>query len=746
MAQFYTSLFRLFNFRLFTTYNVTGTFIKSAGHVVCGLFFLMAAHLWLFPATPLLAASLPQSMPSASLTIDDVSHSEGNYLSTLYTFTVTLDQAVTNTVRVDFSIVTTDALTGVDFVLLSASPITFTGAVSETQPIVVAVQGDGVVERDESFAISLTAIDAGGSNVVIGDVVIGDVVIADGLGMGLIANDDTATVVVNNLELDEGDSGVQRVEFIVSLSHEVAEDVTVIAQTVAESASSDTDYGSVQTTLTFPAGANGPQTVIVDVQGDQWVELDESFQLSLANAQFGGQAAPAQVTVCIMDCGTATIRNNDSTEISIQDVQRTENEGELAFLVSLTHLSAQTVTVEYTTVAESANQGTDFQASPGQLTILPGNPNALIVLPLIEDKVAELTETLTVYLADPIIANLGDDHATGTILDNDHAPFATNDRYRMTEDGVLSVAVGSLLQNDGDVDNDSLSTVLLNTTVYGTLELYNDGSFAYEPEADFYGEDSFTYQASDGFNLSVPVTVTIQIAPFVGVQLDVSASIINVLPECGDPIAIKVPVGTPLRYCYTLTNYSSVRLSIHHLRDNIHGIILDGWAHDLAAGESISVTTLATPTVTTTNIATWTATLPLGATNLTGVTATDSIQIKQGVTVLISEANDDQDEDGIDDNLERAGDGDQDNLPNFLDSDSDGDLIPDAVETTEDADQDTTPNYLDLDSDNDSLLDREEAGEDPELPRDSNGNGLPDYREPTPREAIIEIYLPIVKR
>lgn len=37
----------------------------------------------------------------------------------------------------------------------------------------------------------------------------------------------------------------------------------------------------------------------------------------------------------------------------------------------------------------------------------------------------------------------------------------------------------------------------MNAPAHGTLTLNADGSFVFTPQADFFGEDSFTYQASD---------------------------------------------------------------------------------------------------------------------------------------------------------------------------------------------------------------------------------------------------------
>jgi hypothetical protein len=45
------------------------------------------------------------------------------------------------------------------------------------------------------------------------------------------------------------------------------------------------------------------------------------------------------------------------------------------------------------------------------------------------------------------------------------------------------------------------------------VELASDGSFVYRPDADFHGQDSFTYRADDGDEDSIATAVTITVAP-----------------------------------------------------------------------------------------------------------------------------------------------------------------------------------------------------------------------------------------
>jgi hypothetical protein len=59
--------------------------------------------------------------------------------------------------------------------------------------------------------------------------------------------------------------------------------------------------------------------------------------------------------------------------------------------------------------------------------------------------------------------------------------------------------------------------------------------------------------------------------------------------------------------------------------------------------------------------------------------------------------------------------------------DQDNDLIADNVEGAGDVDKDNVPNYLDTDSDGDGATDRDEAAQNPANPPDGNGNQIPAY-------------------
>ena len=91
------------------------------------------------------------------------------------------------------------------------------------------------------------------------------------------------------------------------------------------------------------------------------------------------------------------------------------------------------------------------------------------------------------------------------------APTAVDDDYTTFENTTLTVAAPGLLANDSDPDGDALSVVLVEDVANGSLTLNADGSMVYMPATNFFGNDSFTYEVTDGEATSNIATVTLEV-------------------------------------------------------------------------------------------------------------------------------------------------------------------------------------------------------------------------------------------
>jgi VCBS repeat-containing protein len=98
------------------------------------------------------------------------------------------------------------------------------------------------------------------------------------------------------------------------------------------------------------------------------------------------------------------------------------------------------------------------------------------------------------------------------VLQVNDAPEGADDVYMVIPNGELTIAAAEgVLANDTDIEDDSLTAVLVTDVQHGTLTLNSDGSFTYEPDDDYHGIDSFTYKANDGELDSEEITVEIHV-------------------------------------------------------------------------------------------------------------------------------------------------------------------------------------------------------------------------------------------
>jgi Bacterial Ig domain/Subtilase family len=131
----------------------------------------------------------------------------------------------------------------------------------------------------------------------------------------------------------------------------------------------------------------------------------------------------------------------------------------------------------------------------------------------LENVYAALRET-----AAPVGAFPPDAQGAGLVdayaaLEQAMTPVAAEDGYEMDEDTTLTVSGPGVLGNDTDPRSGGITAALVTGPAHGDLALAGDGSFSYAPDADFNGDDSFSYRASNGMQESDPVAVTIDVFP-----------------------------------------------------------------------------------------------------------------------------------------------------------------------------------------------------------------------------------------
>lgn len=105
-----------------------------------------------------------------------------------------------------------------------------------------------------------------------------------------------------------------------------------------------------------------------------------------------------------------------------------------------------------------------------------------------------------------------------SVTDQQNPPHAVNDEYEVKEDATLKVSIlDGVKANDYDLDGEDFAIVLLTKPTHGELTAISaSGSFTYQPEPNFYGDDFWTYTVVDSKDSTVVgnvATVTIHVLP-----------------------------------------------------------------------------------------------------------------------------------------------------------------------------------------------------------------------------------------
>jgi hypothetical protein len=359
--------------------------------------------------------------PLATLSIDDVTLSEGNSGTTNAQFTITRSHnADAVSVRVDTANGTATA--GSDYVGITNQTVNFTAGGSTTAIVNVVINGDTVLEPDETFTVNL-------SNPT-------NATIADGSGLGTINNDDSASIAINDVTQAEGNSGTTNFVFTVSLTGAVQGGFTVPFSTANGSATQPGDYASNSGTLTFTGSASETKTVTVAVVGDTVLEPDETFTV--------GIGAPSNAAVTVSDnSGLGTVNNDDAASIAINDVTQAEgNSGttNFVFTVSLAGAVQGGFTVPFNTADGTATQPGDYASNSGTLSFTgSASETKTITVAVVGDLVPEADENFFVNLG-AATAGVSVSQAQGTGLITNDDLFA--DITVSNNDGFNWVAPG----------------------------------------------------------------------------------------------------------------------------------------------------------------------------------------------------------------------------------------------------------------------------------------------------------------
>ncbi|MBT4012202.1 MAG: hypothetical protein HOF15_07760, partial [Planctomycetaceae bacterium] len=405
------------------------------------------------------------SADTATLDINDVTVIEGDEGQALVQMTVTLSNAVSSPVSVVY---TTNDGTAVDAAganyggddyddtdTTTDGSITFVGEAGEQQKINVYVNGDVVVEDDETLTVDLGAVTA-----------IAGVSVGDGSGnLNILNGADAATISIQTASsVLEGDTGAANTgDLIVTLSNPVdtaiaydfaTNDVDAVGDVAPVVGTHDytTSTGAAQT-FTGALGSSLTQTISVPVTGDDLVELDETFQVTIDNLD--NPLGRAVTLPAATDTGTVTIVNDDAATVSITDITVNEDVGTATLTISLSAVVDTDVNIDIATqdgTAVDSPQGaldSDYDAAATTPeTFAAGETSKTFDVDINDENLVELDEFLSV-----LVSNLNasgrdvtvvDDTGIITIVDNDTAELSIS----------LVTVPGTLTEDSGTVTFD----------------------------------------------------------------------------------------------------------------------------------------------------------------------------------------------------------------------------------------------------------------------------------------------------
>lgn len=280
-------------------------------------------------------------------------------------------------------------------------------------------------------------------------------------------------------------------------TYTLEEDATLTLDATAGVMSNDSDVDfdplSINSTPVQPP-SNGQLTLASDGSFVYQPEANffgsDSFTYRISDDS--GASADGTVTLTVTNVNDPPVANDDTVLTSIDTAINID------VLQNDTDVENQTLTI----VSATADAGTVSINADSTLTYTPPagvEGNAQIDYSI--DDGGGVTAAARVFV---------------TISNTNQLPVAANDSYVLNEDVLLVVNGGAqalLIANDSDPEGNQLTvnTTPVNNVGNGTLTLFNDGSFNYQPNSNFNGTDQFVYQIDDGFGGTATATVSLTI-------------------------------------------------------------------------------------------------------------------------------------------------------------------------------------------------------------------------------------------
>lgn len=331
--------------------------------------------------------------------------------------TVSRSGSTAGAVSVNYVTANGTALTGSDY-LASSGTLIWNDGDGADKTISVPIINDSLTEAVETFTITLS----NPVGALLGTAKTATVTIADGdsaIQFSVASASVAESVVSGNITL------------IVTRTGTRTDAASATYSTADGTATAGSDYTATSGTINWGAGDATAKPIIVPILNDSVVEGSETFKVNLTSAVGATLGANKAVTVTITDndTGAGVLQFSASNYVFKENgvnaslaATRTGGSPGAVLTVTRTGGSLGAVSVAYATTPGSATAGADYTSKTGTLSWLTGDVAAkTILVPIINDIVAEPTETFTVALSNAAGgATLGAvNAATVSIIDDD---------------------------------------------------------------------------------------------------------------------------------------------------------------------------------------------------------------------------------------------------------------------------------------------------------------------------------------
>ena len=423
-------------------------------------------------------------------------------------FTVSSNIPIAEDVTVDYmTTVGGTAIAGTDYIRPYTTPVGSVTLPADqlSTSIGVTTVPDNIVERNETFRISLTSVGRNGIND--SDITFGDTTTA----IGTIINDDIATISIADATANEGSN----ITFTVASDKAIFKNITVDYMTRNGSAVSPGDYTTTDSSVPLNAGKT-TASIVVNTVTDGIVGADETFDIIISVDRKG---IANKAIILSNNTATGTIINDDKATLSItRDASTTEGDGaKITFTVKSDKPIDKPINVNYTTTEGTAKAGTDYGTPTPNVITLPASTVAQtgsIEVPIINDSIVEVNENFTIALSpysgiysDDITAST--DSKTGAIIDDDTATLSITSNADATEGEMITFIVESDKAIDRDVtvrymiegtgDYPAIAGVGGDIPATGSVTLSGSQTKTFRIEAT---EDT-TVEANETFNITL---------------------------------------------------------------------------------------------------------------------------------------------------------------------------------------------------------------------------------------------------